>query len=402
MKKDRLSYVAGYWLQHGISPPERRGGDRRSASSKPQKEAIRKHIEGFQCKARHYARRGAPGRKYLPCDLSVKKMHEMFEDQNHQQVSYGLYYSVFVYDFNLGFGSPAKDMCGTCMQLKMKQRDPSLSLEERRNVLGQLISHKQVAQKFYRELNSVGKSLTVCFDVMENLVLPKTSVGQAFYSRQLYMYVFGIVVHRGEGQGQAKDDVNLYWWTENQNRKDSSMIASALLHCLKSAVGPEPETLEHLRLFSDGCYGQNKNISVISMLFSLRKSLLCNTRIEYFFPVRGHSFLPADRVFGRLEQSIRKQDPILHPSEYVDIMSKHGKTYEYGKDFISYDFKSEALKHCKQARAFKLSEAKVCEINGDTLGVKTSYYGEFTYHSLLKRGRKWSTYCPSLEKWSTA
>ena len=226
--------------------------------------------------------------------------------------------------------------------------------------------------------------------------MPKTSVGQAFYSRQLYMYVFGIVVHRGEGQGQMKEDVNLYWWTENQNKKDSSMIASALLHCLKSAVGPKPETLEHLRLFSDGCYGQNKNISVISMLFSLRKSLLCNTKIEYFFPVRGHSFLPADRVFGRLEQSIRKQDPILQPSEYVDIMAKHGKTYEYGKDFISYDFKTEALKHCKQARTFKLSEAKVCEINGDTLGIKTSYYGEFTYHSLLKRGRKWSTYCPNI------
>ena len=386
--------MARYWLQHGVSPPENRGGDRRSNATKPQKEKIRQHIETFSCKASHYARRGAPGRKYLPCELSVKKMHEMFEQQNHEQVTYGLYYSVFVYDFNLGFGNPAKDMCGTCMQLKMKLKDNELSQEQRRQVLGELICHKQTAQKFYKELNNLQGALTLCFDVMENLVLPKTSVGQAFYSRQLYMYVFGIVIHRGENQGQDKDDVNLYWWTENQNKKDSNMISSALLHCIKNAVGAEPEKLKRLRLFSDGCYGQNKNISVMSMLFSLRKELLRNAKIEYFFPVRGHSFLPADRVFGRLEQSIRKKDPILHPTEYVEIMSQHGKTYEYGKDFTCFDFKSEAKKHCKQARSYKLSKAKVCEINGDLLGIKTTYYGETTAHSVLKRGRKWSTFNP--------
>ena len=29
----------------------------------------------FMCRASHYARRGSPGRKYLPSDLSVARMH---------------------------------------------------------------------------------------------------------------------------------------------------------------------------------------------------------------------------------------------------------------------------------------------------------------------------------------
>ena len=41
---------------------------------------------------------GTPGRKVLPTELSVKKMHQMFiDDQNHAQVSYSLCWSVFVY-----------------------------------------------------------------------------------------------------------------------------------------------------------------------------------------------------------------------------------------------------------------------------------------------------------------
>lgn len=48
--------------------------------------------------------------------------------------------------------------------------------------------------------------MTVCFDIMENLVLPKTAIDQAYYSRQLYLYVFA-VVHHGQDNSQFKNDV---------------------------------------------------------------------------------------------------------------------------------------------------------------------------------------------------
>ena len=56
-----------------------------------------------------YARRGAPGRKYLPSDLSIARMYRLFEEQTHDEVSLSLYYSVFRSQFNLGFGHPAAD-----------------------------------------------------------------------------------------------------------------------------------------------------------------------------------------------------------------------------------------------------------------------------------------------------
>ena len=75
--------------------------------------------------------------------------------------------------------------------------------------------------------------MTLCFDIMQNMVLPKTSIGQAYYSRQMYLYLFGVVVHHGEKSHQTKDDVHLYVWQENEGRKDTNMIASALSDCLK-------------------------------------------------------------------------------------------------------------------------------------------------------------------------
>lgn len=38
--------------------------------------------------------------------------------------------------------------------------------------------------------------VTLCFDMMQNLVLPKTAIGQACYLLQMYLYLFGVVVGR--------------------------------------------------------------------------------------------------------------------------------------------------------------------------------------------------------------
>lgn len=41
--------------------------------------------------------------------------------------------------------------------------------------------------------------------------------------------------------------------------------------------------------------------------------------IQITFPVRGHSFLPADRVFGQVEKLLRKQPTIIHKTDYIDV-----------------------------------------------------------------------------------
>ncbi|CAG4958999.1 unnamed protein product [Colias eurytheme] len=62
--------------------------------------------------------------------------------------------------------------------------------------------------------------------------------------------------------------------------------------------------------------------------------------LQLYFPVRGHSFLPADRLFGRIEKDVRKIPVITTRQEYFEIFSKHSRVFELDKDWNLYDVKS--------------------------------------------------------------
>ncbi|CAG4986066.1 unnamed protein product [Colias eurytheme] len=69
---------------------------------------------------------------------------------------------------------------------------------------------------------------------------------------------------------------------------------------------------------ADGCAGQNKNTGMLSMLGHVK-------RVEIIFLVVGHSFLPADRVFAKIEKQIKRKEIIASPSEYTDVLKDHCK-----------------------------------------------------------------------------
>lgn len=97
--------------------------------------------------------------------------------------------------------------------------------------------HWRRARQFYDTLNDVGDTFTICFDIKENLVLPKSAIGQTYYSRQLYFYVFGVVRHHGRREAQTRSDIHLYTWLKYEDSEDSSIVASALQHYLKDKFG---------------------------------------------------------------------------------------------------------------------------------------------------------------------
>ena len=346
-----------YFAEHQEPRPENRGGRPHADVDEDKRKTVREHIQTFRCRSNHHSRKDSPGRKYLPHELSVAKMHQLFKEQNHVQISYVLYYSVFVSNFNLGFGSPATDVWATCVQFRSQVRNESLSDEDKKILTAEFILHRRRQRQFYNLMNDAKDTTTVCFDMMENLVLPRTPIGQAYYSRQLYLHVFGVVVHRADGT-QRKEDVHLYTWLESENGKDSNMIASALRDFLITVCKDELMTRTELRLFSDSCYGQNNNMNVLSMLMAFRKQQCPHLKITYVFPVRGHSFLPADRVFGRIEQGIRKQATILLPEENISILSREGSVHRYLQDWQSFDFKSAAKKSIKATKPYKKAQLK--------------------------------------------
>ncbi|CAH1100391.1 unnamed protein product [Psylliodes chrysocephalus] len=74
-----------------------------------------------------------------------------------------------------------------------------------------------------------------------------------------------------------------------------------------------------LRLIVDGCGGQNKNTTLITMLmkwfFSINKHI---ESVEIIFPIVGHSFIPPDRVFAQIEK--KKKEAIVQPEDISSLI----------------------------------------------------------------------------------
>lgn len=102
---------------------------------------------------------------------------------------------------------------------------------------------------------------TIAFDFQQNLPLPHIPVGEFFYLRQLWLYVFGI---------HSCSDLNasMYCWDESVAKKGANEVIS----CIDDYLSNLGESVDTLCLYTDGCGGQNKNKYVMIYLYSLVKS----------------------------------------------------------------------------------------------------------------------------------
>lgn len=63
------------------------------------------------------------------------------------------------------------------------------------------------------------------------------------------------------------------------------------------------------------------------------------TEVVITYPVRGHSFMPADRVFGRVEKIFRKNPTIVSKEEYIGYYSQVGGVKVLGQDWKIFNIK---------------------------------------------------------------
>lgn len=161
------------------------------------------------------------------------------------------------------------------------------------------------------------------------MALPKLQDQAAYYSRQLTVYNFTMVFESSRSTLNP-DNAFQYIWTELERPKGSNEIASAVYHRLCATEWPS--NTQSIRLVADGCGGQNKNVNMIGMLskWLTSKSPKHITNIELVFPVTGHSFLPADRVFARIEKKVKAKSAIVDLEEYIEIYKEHGQMLRLG------------------------------------------------------------------------
>lgn len=394
ISRDRIQRVCRMHLATGQSPKEKRGGDRRTKIYSDRRDAVTTFISKLKPVESHYSREKST-RHYLPSDCSIKKLWRLYNNEivPDLKVKYHFFRDIFVHKFNISFRHPATDVCSECIRLK---RQISSSTGSKKNALIACYRvHKLKAKAFYGLIKKEDPStLVLSFDCQKNLVLPKIPDQSTYYSRQLYQFNFTICQGHSKAQ-QTKDRVTIYTWCENESKKGSNEIASAIYDTLSNAT---LDNMSLIRLFADGCPGQNKNSTVVGMLaqwFSSKAPRNIKS-IEIIFPIVGHSFLPPDRIFGRIEKIVRKKDTIITPAEYTTIFSEFGVVKRLSSDVPVFDWKAAVASVFKSPGQwhFKFSPSKRIILSKTKSRKGVLLRGEVPYHSdlcmpksVLKKGK---------------
>lgn len=363
----RIRRISKNFLTSGQLPTERRGGDKRSLINAPKKRSVMRFIEKFKCIESHYCRSETSERKYMSSDLNIKKMWRMYNQEHDDiqdlKVKECFFRHVFNTKYNIGFKMPRVDVCSKCTELteKIKVAKDRRDEAAKAGYMTEMRLHKLKAKCFYEYLKERNESiLTMSFDCQKNQVLPKVPDQIAYYSRQLYINNFTIVVGSSTGN-IAKDNVYCYTWTENTHAKSANEIASAVFYQLTTQIDIS-STIKKIRLMADGCGSQNKNSIMITMCAHWLTTHAPATVkcVELIFPVPGHSFMPADRVFGNIEKEIKNNEVMVQPSQYIDIYNRYGQVIKLGDDCPVNDWKSYAEDVTKPPGLyhFKFSDCK--------------------------------------------
>lgn len=311
-------------LVNNIIPQDMRGKTLKSnAIPEIDNILIREHIGSFPVKESHYSGKAY---HYLNSKLNVKKMYEMFKEKHPKSlIRYSYYIKIFHEHFNLHFGRPQIDTCCQCEDLSLKIKSPSLSENSKRAAVAEMIVHKRRAKKFYTSLQNTTEETkerndieAIAFDFMQNLHLPEVPVQDLFYLTQLSVNVFCI---HNLNTGKAY----FYLYHEGIANKGPNEVCSFIMDYITNYVDPD---VRELRLYSDNCPGQNKNHTMVRMCMALVDSSRF-TKVQQFYPVRGHSFLPCDRDFGVIKRSLRKIDRIYSIHEYTEIIIKSSKNNKF-------------------------------------------------------------------------
>lgn len=366
----------------GKTPEDKRGKSISNTLSPEAHHAVHEHIKSFPLKQSHYC-----GKKkyYLSADLTLKKMWKLFKEGHAQfKISQTTYWRIFRENFNYTFGRPQVDACCLCEELGVKIKSPHLNEVAKRTAVAELLVHRRKAKKFYsalqHEKSQDGQKethvLSLAFDYMKTVSLPKVPVQELYYLRQLSVNIFGI--------HHIKDNkTTIFLYHEGIAKKGPNEVCSFINEYLKSI----PDHYTELRLFCDNCGGQNKNQALSRFCLYLTDSGRFNKVVQYF-PLRGHSFLPCDRDFGLISKTLRNHDRIFTVHEItehiINSSSKDGKftVHEVTADEV-LDFKKWQSLYYKKSCISKETRGKNVR-KEDKVNFQISTLFQFEYMSSLK------------------
>ncbi|KAJ8881466.1 hypothetical protein PR048_017947 [Dryococelus australis] len=299
---DRVQRIARNHLRTGQMPCEKCGGARIQHRYVEQRKSLRRSVESLKCTETHYCRGKSLCKHYLPGDMSISKLYRMYNTKATSSSQ-----NIIAREYNLGFGSPVTNACSKCISLQERVKCET-DMTKKNELLIELKVHKLRAKAFYSILKEEPPGvIQFSLDCQKNLVNPKHITPGSF-----------------------------------------TPITSPSFRDL----------LNHIYVRIKKGEGQNRNSAIITMVcYFLSKVAPRNVKhIEVIFPVRGHSSLPSDRVFGNIE----KIPVICNRTQYHNVFQKFGKVVQLGEDCAEKNWKEYAHQVLKLPASwhFKLASVK--------------------------------------------
>ena len=301
------------------------------------------------------------------------------------------YYRDVFNEFNIGFEPPRSDTCNYCDQVNNEIRALNVATESAdiNRLQGEKQHHLAVSKEVHHILKacktiedpSVG---AIAFDLQQTLPTPKLTTGVQYYKRKLWTYNFG--VHNIK-TGRSV----MYLWNEADGKRGSAEITSCVLHYINNSVDINIKTL---KMFSDNCGGQNKNINmVLTCLRKIHEGRF--DKIEHFFMVPGHSYLPCDRDFGNIESKVRGIEVFSQPN-YADIIKACRKTRPFKvvnmprNLFLDVEvLQTSITNRTKTGCSFSHGRVFIYDAKyKQGFGIKASYHQAEPLYVKLQKGRK--------------
>lgn len=153
----------------------------------------------------------------------------------------------------------------------------------------------------------------------------------SFYKRKLLTLNFTLY-------DSSNNAVHCMMWDETKAGRGRNEMASAILKWADNVI-PASHVSE-ITLWSDNCYGQNKNMSIIMCFFWIMQKYPMIRCVNQKFLLKGHTHMEADTIHALVERKRKKMNnmSILTPWDWQQMVRQCSSNYHV-HNMESEDFK---------------------------------------------------------------
>lgn len=345
-------------------------------------DGVKAHINSIPRIESHYCRARST-REYIEGGLTVAALHRHYVDKCKSEgapnVSYQVYYNIFMHDFNLSFWQPKKDQCEDCMAYQNAE-DKSLL----QGIYDEHLKQKTLARaEKDKDKELVSNSYVVAvYDLQAVMPCPRGDVSNFYYTSKLNLLNFTITE-------LGTKDTTCYVWHEGEGARGINEIGSCVFMYLTKLNNNATMPCD-VTFYSDNCCGQQKNKYMLAM-YQYATQVLPNIKsVTHKFLVKGHTQNEGDSVHSVIQRNITralKSSPIYVPDQYITLIKTAKKTgTPYAVKELTHENFFDIKPLCQgnyniddNGNKFKWTDIKILKVDKLSNGVftfKTSYEEE--------------------------